>query len=413
MKLTAEATVLNDDKLTSSINNAQNTADSAKTIADNTNQYFWFTSSGTDTGAHISEKTQAQFIASPSGGNLLARSNGIAVRDGLTELATFGASNARIGRTNAPNVDITTTSITMSDGTHTAYELKTSTGAIKVTRTYNQSLPEIYDEVEEDINIGRTMSAFTSAVVKFSVNGTNYTKTYNSLPVVDNSNANVYIGIDQASSNIISFSASAKVTANIVVQSIEINFTTTQQATESAIGAFASTSNSGVLRVGNGTATNATSNAMLVDWAGNGFFNGDVLVNCDDDSTGGMSLTKASVTWGAIGLETSTQKVSADVFRMGNLVTLDIEFKNTASVDPNTSVFEIELTNVHIPMPVNYHVTGASVYGQHSLPLLMYQDTGVWKLRARNASASAVTVSTIAYASLTYITDGNYFDDYE
>lgn len=96
MKLTAEATVLNDDKLTSSINNAQNTADSAKTIADNTNQYFWFTSSGTDTGAHISEKTQAQFIASPSGGNLLARSNGIAVRDGLTELATFSASGVDI-----------------------------------------------------------------------------------------------------------------------------------------------------------------------------------------------------------------------------------------------------------------------------------------------------------------------------
>lgn len=93
MKLTAEATVLNDDKLTSSINTAQTTANDAKSIADNTNQYFWFTSSGTDTGAHISEQTQAQFIANPSGGNLLARSNGIAVRDGLTELASFSATS--------------------------------------------------------------------------------------------------------------------------------------------------------------------------------------------------------------------------------------------------------------------------------------------------------------------------------
>lgn len=122
MKLTAEATVLNDGKLNTNINNAQDTADTAvtkadnaqstadsaqatanqaKTIADNTNQYFWFTSSGTDTGAHISEKTQAQFIASPSGGNLLARSNGIAVRDGLTELATFSASGININQSGA------------------------------------------------------------------------------------------------------------------------------------------------------------------------------------------------------------------------------------------------------------------------------------------------------------------------
>ena len=68
-------------------------ANSAKDIADNTNQYFWHTSTGSDTGAHITEKTQEAFLADPAngGGNLLARSNGIAVRDGLTELASFGA----------------------------------------------------------------------------------------------------------------------------------------------------------------------------------------------------------------------------------------------------------------------------------------------------------------------------------
>lgn len=116
MKLTAEATVLNDDKLNTNINNAQNTADSAKTtaesaknIADSTAQYFWFTSSGTDTGAHISEVTKAQFIASPSGGNLLARSNGIAVRDGLTELASFSASGVDINNGGASVANFGTT----------------------------------------------------------------------------------------------------------------------------------------------------------------------------------------------------------------------------------------------------------------------------------------------------------------
>lgn len=80
------------------IGTAQATADNAYKIAGDTNQYFWFTGSGSDTGAHITETPQAQFIANPQngGGNLLARSNGVAIRDGLTELATFGAYGANI-----------------------------------------------------------------------------------------------------------------------------------------------------------------------------------------------------------------------------------------------------------------------------------------------------------------------------
>lgn len=96
--------------------NAQTTANQAKQVADNTAQYFWFTSSGSDTGAHISEKTQAQFVSNPSGGNLLARSNGIAVRDGLTELATFGATSATIGNSSNGNVLVDTDSVDIRDG---------------------------------------------------------------------------------------------------------------------------------------------------------------------------------------------------------------------------------------------------------------------------------------------------------
>lgn len=141
MKLTAESTAINDSKLNTNINNAQTSADNAqstantavtkadnaqstanqaKTVADNTAQYFWTTSSGSDTGAHISEKTQAQFEANPSGGNLLARSNGIAVRDGLTELATFGASEARIGENSDRHVSIKTDGLQVYQNASTA-----------------------------------------------------------------------------------------------------------------------------------------------------------------------------------------------------------------------------------------------------------------------------------------------------
>lgn len=75
-------------------------------IASDTEQHFWFQSTGADTGAHITEIPQDEWNdnTSPnyqSGGNLLARSNGIAVRDGLTELASFGANATQIGANGA------------------------------------------------------------------------------------------------------------------------------------------------------------------------------------------------------------------------------------------------------------------------------------------------------------------------
>lgn len=84
----------------SSIISVRSIAEKAKTIAGNTAQYFWFTSTGTDTGAHITEIPKDDFLQDPAqgGGNLLARSNGVAVRDGLTELAQFGADGVVLGQ---------------------------------------------------------------------------------------------------------------------------------------------------------------------------------------------------------------------------------------------------------------------------------------------------------------------------
>lgn len=69
----------------------QRIAEQAARIAGNTNQYFWHTQEGTDTGAHITEIPQEDFLRDPEngGGNLLLRSTGIAIRDGLKEVATF------------------------------------------------------------------------------------------------------------------------------------------------------------------------------------------------------------------------------------------------------------------------------------------------------------------------------------
>lgn len=85
------------------------TAQTANKIAGNTNQYFWHTQEGTDTGAHITEIPQEEFLADPANGgwNLLARSNGVAVRDGLDELAIFGAGMSRIGAEDGAHITTT------------------------------------------------------------------------------------------------------------------------------------------------------------------------------------------------------------------------------------------------------------------------------------------------------------------
>jgi len=77
---------------------AQNAADGAIVIADNTRQHFWYTEDGEDTGAHITEVDQDEFLAEPSmgGANILTRTTGVAIRDGLQELATFGTNGVSL-----------------------------------------------------------------------------------------------------------------------------------------------------------------------------------------------------------------------------------------------------------------------------------------------------------------------------
>lgn len=112
------------------IGTAQATADNAYKIAGDTNQYFWFTGSGSDTGAHITETPQDQFIADPQngGGNLLARSNGVAIRDGLEELAIFSADQLRIGKADAQRALVNSGSLELYDAEGNRYFVVSADG---------------------------------------------------------------------------------------------------------------------------------------------------------------------------------------------------------------------------------------------------------------------------------------------
>ena len=102
---------------TKDLNSIKNITD----IADNTAQHFWFNGEGLDTGAHITEVPQEEWNDSTSGNyhkgpNLLARSTGIAIRNGMTELAKFSSSGVQVGQSNGAHSIFSSGSLDFYDG---------------------------------------------------------------------------------------------------------------------------------------------------------------------------------------------------------------------------------------------------------------------------------------------------------
>lgn len=77
-------------------------------IAGNTNQYFWHTERGIDTGAHITEIPRDEFLKDPENGgfNALMRSIGFAIRYGLVEHSIFGFDHSRIGLPDGSHIEM-------------------------------------------------------------------------------------------------------------------------------------------------------------------------------------------------------------------------------------------------------------------------------------------------------------------
>lgn len=113
-----------------------------KAISGSTAQYFWTTEEGTDTGSHITEVTKEEFLEDPEngGGNLLIRSNGLAVRNGLIELASFGTDGVIIGRSTQSHQDITYHAMKMIDSDGAEYlhisDLRNAQGVYEATDVF-------------------------------------------------------------------------------------------------------------------------------------------------------------------------------------------------------------------------------------------------------------------------------------
>ena len=128
------------------VDDARQAAQEAITAATNAQQHFWFTESGGDNGAHITEMDREDFLAHPDqgGSNLIATSNGVAVRNGLTENAVFTASGSRIGKSTEARLQTDYHSIIMYDKSSNAVfhvsDLKDTTGWAEVTEQFRVTL---------------------------------------------------------------------------------------------------------------------------------------------------------------------------------------------------------------------------------------------------------------------------------
>jgi hypothetical protein len=270
---------------------AMNAANEALSIAGNTNQYFWHTETGTDTGAHITEIPKDDFIADPTngGGNLLARSNGIAVRDGLTELATFGASGAQIGQNasgktrteistsglqiiqNASGTDMQIANLGYGQGYNAQgqlvdapfYTLGTrssgsAVGNYSTAEGYNAIASRSYAHAEGDATHAVEHAAHAEGAATTASGKVSHAEGVNTIASGDYSHA---AGYDAIAGGDYSHAQNHGTEAGYEAQT--------------AIGKYNDNKSANAFEIGNGT-TNTSSNALEVTWTGNLTAAGDI-----------------------------------------------------------------------------------------------------------------------------------------
>lgn len=351
-------------------NEARVLAEAALETAEHTDQYFWMASTGSDTGVHITEVPREDFIADPQngGGNIVARSNGIAVRDGLTELATFGASGATIG---------------ISTGAHTVID---EDGMQIYSVDQNDNLVEL-----ANIGYGQGQSASGTAVAPHYTFGTRASgSAIGNYSVAEgrNTTASGYAshseGIGTIASGRYSHAEGYNTTASGDYSHAEGYGTTTPNDGAFVIGSY----NSNTYLVG-GNKCFVIGNGSSNDYRNN------ILEVADDGSIRGVAeFDEATIT-----ASTGTL-VDMDVRRFGQVVQLTMLFRNTSAVASGSNVFVGTLRNLQPAITV----TGSAYYGEHALSGRIVNGT----ITIRNTSPTSVTIGSgnSATMSFTYIVEG-------
>lgn len=330
---------------------------------------------------------------------------GFNVRNNTTTIAQFGIN----ATTKLPL-------IALSDGTRNVYEVKTigKTG-ININCIYNMSFPYIANNdgvvvYEDTIYFGRAVSSWTQIILTYKVgNNSNQTVSYTQLPIQDeegyyrfNVTANGSKAVD------IDFGRGEAATSSqiITIVSISFQFDSSITVAENIIGPYASTAYTGPFRVGNGTGTGSnTSNALLADWGGNLKVFGDIALQCNKDSSGGISLGKIISRFQVL----TSNYVQISYHCLGKIVMLEIYLDKDTSTAAGGNYISTSLKNYHIPTPITANATGIGFNNGIPIACNIYHGQTDWMLTCRNVGHAALS-STACVGTITYIWNGEYTD---
>lgn len=323
------------------VNAVKTVAENAYRIAGNTDQYFWVTETGTDTGAHITEIPREDFLADPDngGGNFLARTNGIAIRDGMAELATFSSSGLNVTTYDDQGNGV--------DIAHLGYGLGSSGPSTTAVKPY-------YTLGERRAN---------SIIGNYSV--------AEGLDVVASGKTSHASGNGAEATGFASHAFGNHVSASVEGQTV--------------IGRYNASSTYPFV-VGNGSQAMGNSNAFTVDWDGYVWHKHDGVYDARNVIINGGPASVAA----------------AQMRIWGNVAQLYLELNGAVSIGAGEEVFTGTLYDQYdiVKLPAQY-VTGVGYYGARAV-VGRINPSG--QIVVRNASTSAISsLSGGVNLSFTYI----------
>ena len=323
------------------VNAVKTVAEKAYKIAGNTDQFFWVTETGTDTGAHITEIPKEDFLADPDngGGNFLARTNGIAIRDGMAELATFSSSGLNVTTYDDQGNGV--------DIAHLGYGLGSSGPSTTAVKPY-------YTLGERRAN---------STIGNYSV--------AEGLDVVASGKTSHASGNSAEATGFASHAFGNHVSATVEGQTV--------------IGRYNASSTYPFV-IGNGSQSLGNSNAFTVDWDGYVWHKHDGVYDARNVIINGGPASVAS----------------AQMRIWGNVAQLYLELNGAVSIGAGDDVFTGTLYDQYdiVKLPAQY-VTGVGYYGARAI---VGRINTRGDIVVRNASASAISsLSSGVSLSFTYV----------
>ena len=307
---------------------ASATAVTAKTIAEGVNEHFWHDS----TGAHVTEVTQEEWNEPTdpnyhSGGNTLITTQGMAIRNGLTNLAEFGATGATIGVSGSQIAHLGYGPGTDSGGgTSDApyYTLGVRTGTVGNYSTAEGNGTEASRFASHAEGGGTTASGGCSHAEGYETTASgaeSHAEGYNTtasggwshaegqLAVASDEGAHAE-GLRTTASGVNAHAEGSVTTASGfdahaqnggTVASGDYSHagglsTTAGYDSQTTVGRYNDNQSTTAFEIGNGTADNARSNALAVDWSGNVEAAGSITAE-GHDSPIGYRAGNNSGTW--------------------------------------------------------------------------------------------------------------------